>query len=103
VDLSEWRMWWKHQGARELRALLMRWWNPIGVRGVPEARDEYDSYMGPIVSLLERGGSAKDLSRYLAEVETDYMGLDARKSVDLQAASKIHSWYRKATGRPRST
>jgi hypothetical protein len=96
-------MWWKHQGAPELRELLMQWWDPIGVRGVPEARGEYDSYMGPIVSLLERGGSIDELASYLVEIETDRMGMKPDKKTDLDAASRIHAWYREATGRPKST
>lgn len=27
-------------------------WNPIGVHGIPEAADEYDSYTKPIYSIL---------------------------------------------------
>jgi len=38
-------MWWKRKGQRELRALLMEEWDPIGVSGVAEAADEYDSYL----------------------------------------------------------
>ena len=34
-------MWWKRSGARELRQLFMDEWDPIHIRGVPEAADEY--------------------------------------------------------------
>jgi hypothetical protein len=33
-------MWWKRSGARELRQLFMDEWDPIHIRGVPEAADE---------------------------------------------------------------
>ena len=45
VELSEWHMWWKQRGARGIRRILMEEWDPLGVDGVPEATDEYDSYL----------------------------------------------------------
>jgi hypothetical protein len=45
-------MWWKRVGGRELRELLMRSWDPIGVSGWPDAADEYDSYMGDVATML---------------------------------------------------
>jgi hypothetical protein len=48
IDLEDWHRWWKTSGARELRGLLMTYWDPIGVNGIPEASDEYDSYLGPL-------------------------------------------------------
>jgi len=31
---------------RAIRAALMQHWDPIGVADIPEAADEYDSYLG---------------------------------------------------------
>jgi hypothetical protein len=45
IDLEDWRRRWKTSGARELRGLLMKYRDPIGVNGIPEASDEYDSYL----------------------------------------------------------
>lgn len=33
---------------RQIREILMRDWDPIGVHGIPEAADEYDMYIGGI-------------------------------------------------------
>lgn len=55
VQLAEWHTWWKRDGARELRALLMDHWDPIGVAEVPEAADEYDTYVGHIGRMLREG------------------------------------------------
>ncbi len=103
MDLSEWHMWWKHRGAHELRELLMRYWDPIGVYGVPEARGEYDSYMSPVVALLERGGSAKKIAKYLIRIERDWMEVKPNKERARDAAARIHAWYQEATGRPNNS
>jgi hypothetical protein len=96
VELSEWHVWWKHRGARELRRLLLNSWDPIGVRDAPEAWDEYDGYMSPIVSLLEQDKSVRKLAKYLRHVRVDLMGVGPDKKTDLQAASEIHAWYQTA-------
>jgi hypothetical protein len=58
MDLAESHMWWKRRGARELRRILMEEWDPISVRGIPEAADKYDGYLGPLASRLREGVSA---------------------------------------------
>jgi hypothetical protein len=45
MDYQEWSDWYKRRGAGRLRRLLMREWDPIGVNGIPSARDEYDDYL----------------------------------------------------------
>ena len=37
-----------------IREILLRDWDPIGVADVPEAQDEYDSYISQIYGLLIR-------------------------------------------------
>ena len=37
MELSVWVEWWKRVGERELRALVMSDWDPIGVSDFPEA------------------------------------------------------------------
>jgi hypothetical protein len=34
-----------------IREILLRDWDPIGVNDVPEAQDEYDSYVGGVYRL----------------------------------------------------
>ena len=45
MELSDWHMWWKGRGAAGVRYLLISEWDPIGVQGIAEAADEYDSYV----------------------------------------------------------
>jgi hypothetical protein len=51
-------------------------WDPIGVAGVPEARDEYDSYLPHVFSLLINNPKAGEIQNYLITIEGNNMGLD---------------------------
>jgi len=50
-------------------------WDPIGVQGIPQAVDEYDSYIDGIYRLLSNGAPNGALAQYLKEIETVRMGL----------------------------
>jgi len=62
------------ENRRLLREFFMREWDPIGVRDVPEAQDEYDAYVGKAyVMLVDEKATADDMELYLQSVE-EYMG-----------------------------
>lgn len=64
------------ENRRLLREFLMKEWDPIGVRGIPEAHDEYDRYVGEIyVMLVDGDATVAEMERYLEEAELGYMGL----------------------------
>jgi hypothetical protein len=79
-------------------------WDPIGVAGVPEARDEYDSYVPPVFSMLQQGLANDEISEYLISIECDSMGLatselsrkSARDVVDTLIAYK--EWIAEKSG-----
>jgi hypothetical protein len=50
-------------------------WDPIGVSGVPEARDEYDSYLLHVFSLLVRRAGAQEIVGFLDHTATQTMGI----------------------------
>jgi hypothetical protein len=58
-----------------IRQILMQKWDPIGVKDVPEAADEYDMYIDDICCLLKREASDEELSKHLVKIETERMGL----------------------------
>jgi hypothetical protein len=60
---------------RHIRRVLMAEWDPIGVSDIPEAADEYDSYIGGVYELLERGSSQTSIYAYLRSIEVDRMEL----------------------------
>jgi hypothetical protein len=81
---------------RELRDLWNEW-DPIGVllsNGGPA--DEYDSYLGPSLRLLEQGASSGEIERYLEEVIGNHMGLGQHGINYVRStafATKLSSWF----------
>ena len=60
----------------KVRQVLMEAWDPIGVRDVPEAQDEYDAYVAKVyVMLMDGRASQQAIAAYLNHVATDRMGL----------------------------
>lgn len=67
-------------------------WDPIGVSGVPMARDEYYSYLPHVFSLLKSNASPESIVKYLFEVSTDRMGLKENRSKDAEVAEILLDW-----------
>ena len=59
----------------QIRSILLNDWDPIGVADVPEAQDEYDSYIVGVYRLLISGVSERDVAEHLLRIESDWMGL----------------------------
>ncbi len=57
--------------------ILHNVWDPIGVVGHPEARDEYDAYVPKIVKMLLDGSGASEIAGHLEAIATGRMGLSA--------------------------
>ena len=73
----------------QIRQILLNDWDPIGIRDVPEAQDEYDSYVGGVYRLLADGASAVEVAKHLAHVEGEQMGLPSSADVRLSVATKL--------------
>jgi hypothetical protein len=58
-----------------IRDILLRDWDPIGINDVPEAQDEYDSYVGGVYRLLASHCSTQQMVDHLAKIESQTMGL----------------------------
>jgi hypothetical protein len=67
----------------DIRRVLLAVWDPIGVKDVPAAQDEYDSYVGQIFELLIRGESDDTIVKYLLDVVNERMGLGSATSSDM--------------------
>lgn len=87
------------QGAKSIKAylvaavrtVLLEQRDPIGIRDVAHARDEYDAYALAIVGMLGRGADVEELSRYLLEIESDRMGLPTNPERARSVAAKLRS------------
>lgn len=67
-------------------------WDPIGVAGMPAARDEYDGYVRPVFSLLRSGAPASAIAAHLEYVADKRMGLPGRKEPSENAANVLIDW-----------
>ena len=54
---------------------LLNEWDPIGVKGIAEAQDEYDSYVPTIYKMLISRKPQHEIFSYLWWLETEHMGL----------------------------
>lgn len=63
--------------------ILLREWDPIGVRDEPQAQDEYDSYVGGVYRLLASGASPQAVAEHLADLESGLLGFDSPSRRDL--------------------
>jgi hypothetical protein len=61
-----------------IRRVFLEVWDPIGISDEPNARDEYDSYVGRAFELLTTGGSDKEIVEYLLWI-TGRMSMDGSR------------------------
>jgi hypothetical protein len=97
MELSDWHMWWKRRGGAGIRRFLMEEWDPIGVKGIPEAADEYDSYAGGVARMLREGTTRDALAAYLTDVREKRMGFgpsESGRERDAAVAARVLEWFR---------
>jgi len=63
---------------RRVDEVLHYKWDPIGVSGMPEARDEYHGYLPQVFGMLNESKGELEIAAYLVQVESDRMGLDPK-------------------------
>jgi hypothetical protein len=81
---------------RELRQRLLAW-DPIGIGDAPEAQDEYDSLLSPVMHLLHDGASATDLASWLVGELDGHFGLTPRPDREREFAAELVGWWRSRT------
>lgn len=60
----------------EISRILWEIWDPIGVNTIPEARDEYDSYVNEVfIMLIGESSDDEKLGEHLLRIATVTMGL----------------------------
>ena len=76
-----------HKRSNEERTLYKRvdevlyyLWDPIGVAEVVEARDEYDSYVPQVFTLLRQEADASQIAQFLSAIVRDRMGMTPDES-----------------------
>jgi hypothetical protein len=97
MDPQGYERWWRERGERELRELLLREWDPIGIAKIAdEPLDEYEHYAGQIGRRLRAGADEQEIARVLEGFRAD-MGLERSVELPLGVAQQIREWYRRST------
>jgi hypothetical protein len=78
-----------HAIQEAIRLVLLRDWDPIGVRDAPQAQDEYDGYVGGVYRLLASGATVSELAEHLLQIERESMRLSPRAKVVVDVASRL--------------
>ena len=86
---NEWRDFWRSGGARGLADLLWEVWDPIG----GGARDEYETYVPRIATLLGSRAPAPALAAELGRIREHELGVEPSPEADRQAAERIIAWF----------
>jgi hypothetical protein len=101
MDAQAYERWWRERGDRELRELLLREWDPIGISNLADSQlDEYEHYAGQLARRLRTGATDEEIAAVLEGFRTD-MGLEPSDELPLGVARSIRAWYRRST-EPRS-
>ncbi len=73
----------------EIRHVLLRTWDPIGIQDEPNAQDGYDGYIGKVYDLLVNDASGSALLDYLFWAVYEQMGLDATREDMLPTLAEL--------------
>jgi len=82
---------------QDIQKALIDEWDPIGVGGISEARDEYDSYVSTIYKLLLLNKTKSEIFDYLWWLETEHMGLIGDKRRTERFAKRLLDLFSKYT------
>lgn len=74
--------------------ILWRMWDPLGINDEENCRGEYQSYAYMVAGILERGADKHEIVEYLAQVQSEEMGLSGMdKRYTEQVAREICAAY----------
>lgn len=59
----------------QVKHILLKHWDPIGIAEFPEAHDEYDTYVGEVHHMLLRGDDLAAITDYLRRAVSERMGI----------------------------
>jgi hypothetical protein len=83
---------YEHDLLARISEVLHYVWDPIGVCGEPNARDEYDSYVAGIYALLEGGASTEQIAIHLDKIAVGRMGLGSNMEHNRVTAARLLAW-----------
>ncbi len=60
----------------EIRSILIKNWDRIGIGDNPNLNDEYDDYIGSIMKILTQKPSEEEIIVFLKKIENTEMGIN---------------------------
>jgi hypothetical protein len=73
--------------------VLFYQWDPIGVSGMLNARDEYDMYVPLVVGKLTGGATQQEVAALLDQIASERMGLLPDPVRAGRAAASAYEWF----------
>jgi len=67
-------------------------WDEIDVGG-PDAQDEYDAYLSPLMHLLHEGGGARGVEAHLTEVVDNHIGPQPDPGRERAFSEALARWW----------
>lgn len=77
---------------RRIDEVLHYVWDPVGVAHVPQARDEYESYVPQVFQRLKGTTDGKDVAEYLHWLSTEQIGVGANHEHDRKVVELLIGW-----------
>ncbi|MFS2007304.1 hypothetical protein ACEN9F_27190 [Duganella sp. CT11-25] len=77
---------------RRVDEVLHYIWDPIGVSGIPQARDEYYSYLPGVFQMVKDKAAADIIAQYLTDIVVNRMGLRGTTENALEVVSVLQDW-----------
>jgi hypothetical protein len=93
VSYLDWLRWWKERGALELEGILVRHWDPLGIRDDPQQTHVYTRWVVRIGMRLRHGVSAEEIFELLASANRQ-PGVRVNTRQLAAVAIEIRRWYR---------
>jgi hypothetical protein len=81
------------ESVAHVREILMQW-DPIGVAGVPEAADEYDCMISPLMHLLHDGARTRQIRSWIEAEVADHFGMKVDRRRERALAVALTDWWR---------
>ena len=72
-----------------IHKILLKEWDPLGIRRIPALRDEYDDYLPNIFKLIQEDSSESEIFEYLWWIELKVLEKTGRKEHTLKIAKLL--------------
>lgn len=73
----------------QIRQILLRYWDPLGVGDNPNLADEYDAYLSAIYKILNSHGTSDQLMVHLQNIEENSLGMAGPETARKLTAQKL--------------